>query len=471
MTSLTHNVKRRQATNLEPPVGDVLKFLESDTDNYLNYVKELTKFLTEPEERYDNIRVAKRDGGFTKVIFKSESTEVPLIYRNADLYIIGWMVGTTFYMEKDSHDKLEGNTNTEAALRKVIHQAEIKKIDTSFSYQKILLGRTIIEIHKLRQNLEMLRMIGDSSKSNDVIENNIAPFVILFAEAIRFPVIASAIQEAIRKYGGKLKLGRDVKPSNWVEEGGDEDDIIELNELTTIWGKLSRCVPTLRKKDICTEVPIKRLVDGYLQNIKVNINKIQLNDILGVANSHDIDKPITPTRRRAKRDAPIAFLQPSQQRHALLGQQEANLLDHDDNQQPFTASTAINPTRFRPDVVGALHLLTLGILYLSGGKLNFHHSGAGGGHTNPQEATAIATELTDRIVCFIKSTHTGLEDIGFDQEMEIQRQLSTALVRGDRIEGIVEELIAEYCFDRIDEDEVQTAAAMLSKAVKEDKCF
>lgn len=447
--------------------GD-LELFESQDKAYLNFITHLKSLLTEANEQYEGIRVSKRTSGYTKVIIKSGNTEVPFVYRNRDLYIIGVIVGQKCYMD----GKALSEVNDRPALNNVISPATAESLSTDFSYGNIMPKgeKTEIRFAELGYHLQKLTKIGDKRERKRVLENNLSPFVILFAEAVRFPVIATAAQEAFRADAGTLKLSQDVVPPNLAVQA----NVIRIHTLLLIWGRLSTCVKTLLVDNQCVatvevwEKPSKEYPDGFLLPRETKIDKESLKVLLGVANSYSFSKFNIP-RARGKREASFALLQPVQQRLTLSHRPE-NLLGYDDHlEQPSDGTSAISAVLPSLDIPGALQLLTLGILHLTGRRL--HQTETDKTIDNSKEASAIAADLTDRVVCFIRSAGSSKEEIEFEVQMKLQRQLAAALFRGDQIDGIVSDFIGEYGPDNMDTMDIESAAAMLSQAVDDGNCF
>lgn len=447
--------------------GD-LELFKTQNRAYLNFITHLQSLLTEANEQYEGIRVSKRTPGYTKVVIKSGNTEVPFVYRNRDLYIIGVIVGQKCYMDS----KALSEVNDRPALNKVISPATAESLSTDFSYKNIMPKgeQTEIRIAELGYHLQKLTKIGDQKERKKVLENNLSPFVILFAEAVRFPVIAKAAQDAFQAVAGTLKLSQDVVPPKLAVQA----NVIRIHTLLLIWGRLSTCVKTLFVDNQCVatvevwEKPSREHPEGFLLPRETKIDKESLKVLLGVANSYSFSKFNVP-RARGKREASFDLLQPVQQR-LTLSHRPGNLLGYDDYlQQPSGSTSAISAVLPSLDISGALQLLTLGVLHLTRRRL--HQTEADQTIDNSKEASAIAADLTDRVVCFIRSAGPSKAEIEFEVQMELQRQLAAALFRGVHIDGIVSSFIEKYSPDNMDTMDIESATAMLSQAFDDGNCF
>ncbi|XP_065088165.1 uncharacterized protein LOC135709705 [Ochlerotatus camptorhynchus] len=433
MQSLFSRVKRQ--TN-SVKTGDLQKFRTRD-NAYLQFIGELKSVFTEPNEIYGNIKVTKRREGITKVNIKDGATQVGFIYRNRDLYIIGLVTGSTFYIDKEVYDGL--GKKIPSAWTSVIGTSKVVALSNPFSYNQILPSgeNTELQIGKLGDSLTKLTQVGDTSKRSQIMTQHLGPFVVAFSEAIRFPVVAREVQGAIRKATGTVKLSKNLV--NQLSLGHPSERtkgyVFSIYSLLLNWSKLSdRVVPLYSNPP----QPAPALQDG---KYTLRLEKNQLNTLLGVANSYRFTQ-INTGPGRGKRDLTSIFDNAIPQHPALLEQQQINRIDYEGNagqSPPMSSSSGIASITHSPDVVGALHLLTVGLLYLYGRKMNVP-IGNNQRPLDPREAYGIAVDLTDRIECFLKST--GLElNLGFEEEMQLQREVARALVRGERVEEILTKVL------------------------------
>lgn len=413
-------------------IGDLQLFKTRD-NAYTSFITELTTMFTEPNEQYDGIKVSKRASGYTKVIIKHGQTEVPLVYRNRDLYIIGVIIGKVCYMDKKAHAEM----NDIQELRKVISPAKDERLSTEFSYQFIMpkAEHTEIRFEELEFNLQKLTQISDKMKRMEAMPY-LSPFVILFAEAIRFPVIAKLAQRAFRSVDGTLKLSTDVTP----REMGNNSYVIMIHKLLLNWGNLSGCVKSLSMNKNCLATfdtrakPTWEFQEGHLTAKQVDISKGTLLTLLGVANSCAFEK-FKVTQARGKRDVLYGPLQLFRQQQTLLRSQK-QLLQYDGNGHASTKEV-----HHHLDITGALCLATLGILNFTARSLQ--PTEADTTMNSSREAAATAADLTQRVVHCMRCKGVSSENIGYDVQMELQRQLTAAFFRGDQFEGIIANFVEE----------------------------
>ncbi|XP_065088166.1 uncharacterized protein LOC135709707 [Ochlerotatus camptorhynchus] len=429
--SLFSRVKR-QANSVK--TGDLEQFRSRDKA-YQNFIDELKSVLTEPNEIYGNIRVTKRRDGITKVNIKDGANQVGFIYRNRDLYIIGFVTGSTFYIDKEVHDGL--GKKIPSAWTTVIGTSKVETLSNPFSYGQILPSgeNTVLQIGKLGDSLNKLTQVGDTSKRSQIMTQHLGPFVVAFSEAIRFPVVAREIQGAIRQSTGTVRLSKNILEPLSIGHPDERCNQFSLSiyELLLNWGKLSDRVPLVYAIGSDGAPPLRE------SDCILRLEKNQLNTLLGVANSHRFDR-INTAPVRGKRDLTIMFDNTIPQHPALL-EQQINGIDYEQS-LPMSAPCGTTSITHSPDVIGALHLLTVGLLYLYGRKMNVA-VGENRRTLDSREAYGLAADLADRIGCFFR--FAGLElEIGFEEEMHLQRQLSSAILHGESVEPILTELLYQH---------------------------
>lgn len=440
-----------------------LELFKDKDGAYMKFIGDLTTTLTEADEAYDGIRVSKRTSGYTIVIIKHGETEVPLVYRIRDLYIIGVIVGKVCYMDHKAYAAV----NNMNELNKVIFPAKAESLTREFSYHFIMPKgeNTEIRFEELEFYLQKLTQIGDKMKRIEVMQKYLGPFVILFSEAVRFPAIAILAQQAFRSDDGKIKLSEDVAPPDVVLN----ENVIKIHTLLLIWGRLSSCVKYLNDgKDCTATVEIKHKPTlGHLKEYstpqEIKINKDTLKALLGVANSYSFEK-FKVTLPRIKRESLNVPL-PLYQQQLILSNHQENLLEYDGITQQSSAAAA-NNVMPNLDMTGVLQLLTLGILHFT--KKRLHLTEFETVIHNSREAAAVATDLTDRIVRFMICSGASSEEIDYENQMQLQRQLTTALFRGDKIDGIISNFVAEYGIGDMDG---QSAEETLYQAILDGECF
>nr|XP_029732204.1 uncharacterized protein LOC115268314 [Aedes albopictus] len=411
-------------------VGDLQLFKTRD-NAYKNFIAELTTLFTEANEQYDGIKVSKRASGYTKVIIKHGQTEVPLVYRNRDLYIIGVIVGKVCYVDKKAHAEM----NDLQELKKVIAPAKDERLSAEFSYQFIMpkAEHTEIRFEELEYYLQKLTLISDKMKRMEAM-TFLSPFVVLFAEAIRFPVIATLAQRAFRSVDGTLKLSTDVAPPEMARNSY----VIMIHKLLLNWGTLSSCVEALHKNNKCNATfgvranPTWQFPEGKLTAKEVDINKGTLLALLGVANSCAFQK-LKVSQGRGRRDISLKLF--LQQQQALLHSQQ-NLLQYDGNGQPSTRDVL-----HHLDMTGTLCLATLGVLNFTGRRLQPTETDTT--MDSSREAAAMAADLTQQIVQCMQFSGVLSNEIEYEVQIKLQRRLAVALYRREPIDGIVSSFIEE----------------------------
>lgn len=436
MQSLFSRAKRQ--TNLS---GDLNTFRTKDRA-YLNFIDSLISALTESNEVYGKIRVTKRKDGITKVTIQDSATntQVGFIYRNQDLYIVGFVVGNTFYIDKEVYDGLNGRIPN--GWKTVVNAANTVALSNPFSYNQILPKgeSTSLQIGKLGDSLRQLTQIGDTSKRSQIMTQHLGPFVVAFSEAIRFPVVARSVQEAIRKNAGTVSLSTNlVRPLSLGHPSErTENHVFTMYSLLLNWSKLSDRVPAFYGNPPRQMPP---LVEG---RYTVNLEKNQLNTLLGVANSYRFQKfTPAPVNNRGKRDLQSLFDSVTRPNPAQL-EQQINYVDFEGNVQggpPPPPSMAMSSITHNVDVVGALHLLTVGMMYLYGKKMSVPLEGSS--YQDPKEAFAVAVDISDRIGCFLKSNGIKIE-VGFEEEAKLQREIAMALIRGDDVEQVLTKFMEQH---------------------------
>lgn len=425
MQSLFARIKR-QAVSVQ--TGDLQDFKQNG-QLYIKFIDDLTKLFSEPNENYGSIKVTKRKDGITKVNLKNGDTQVNFIYRNRDLYIIGFVTGSVFYVDGEVYEGLGRRIPRDWAS--VIGTNNAVSL-VAFSYSNIMSAgsRATLNMSNLDRSLEQLTLVGDNMRRIDILSEHLAPFVVAFSEAIRFPVVAKSVQEAIVKdrERGVLRLDKNVVPARSLGHPDQRKDpyVLDIYSLLLNWGKLSERVEPLYKNQHgkCIEDT----------NYVLNLCKGQLNALLGMANSQAFKK-FVPVPARSKRDLDYTYSNAFPQHLPLLEQEDIiNRIDYEGPVRQSSSAGITNPT-IRPDLVGGLHLLTVGMLYLYGRKMNTS-IGSYQSYHDPLEANGIAVDLVDRIVCFLKSAGFEME-IGFDEAMKLQRELSEALIRGENLAQVL----------------------------------
>ncbi|KXJ78157.1 hypothetical protein RP20_CCG005487 [Aedes albopictus] len=456
--------RTRRSTEL---VGDLNLFKTKD-QAYLKFIDSLVTRFSDPNVKFGQIKVTKKDDGITKVTIKdsSTSTQVGFIYRNRDLYIVGLLVDTTFYIEGDAYKKAKAETLN--SWKSAIGAKNMVDV-SSFTYANILPygENTNFELSKLGESLTQLVQIGDTKKRKDIVETHLSPFVVAFAEAIRFPVVKREVQDMIRKPPGTfLKLSKNIIPmlSLGHPDERTSKQVFSIYSLLLIWGKLSDRVPALYG-----DPPQNLPAIGKKGDFPLHLDKVQLSTLLGVANSNSLKHlPVAPTRR-AKRDISSTFVSSLRHTPTLL-EHHIDYIDYDGklqqkHQSPSAGATSITHT---PDVIGALHLLAVGMLYLTRKKLNIPLGNAEY-YRDPRDALVVAVDITDRIRCFLKSAAFEL-DVGFEEEVELQRQIARALIRGDSVESVYSAFLEQHYFDAKGyNDTLETLQKQLIEALASEK--
>lgn len=266
---------------------------------------------------------------------------------------------------------------------------------------------------------------------------HLGPFVVAFSEAIRFPVVAREIQGAIRKAAGTVSLSKNlVRPLSLGHPSErTSNHVFTMYSLLLNWSKLSDRVPAFYGNPPKQMPP---LVEG---RYTVNLEKNQLNTLLGVANSYRFQKfTIAP---RGKRDVTSMF-DNSIHRNVPLLEQDIKSIDYEENVQQASSSPPMGmaSVTHSPDVIGALHLLTVGMLYLYGKKMGVP-MGSAQHYDDPRDALAVAVDITDRIGCFTRSA--GFEpDVGYEEEVMLQRAIARALIRGESLESVLSAFLEQH---------------------------
>ncbi|KXJ73132.1 hypothetical protein RP20_CCG016444 [Aedes albopictus] len=416
-------------------VGD-LNIFKSKDQAYLKFINSLVSRLTEPNEKYGQIKVTKRDDGVTKVTIKDSSTntQVGFIYRNRDLYIVGLIVDGTFYIDSQVYGELGKkipNAQKTVEIRPFIYGNILPKGD-----------KTELKIAKLGESLQQLVQIGDTFKRIDIMKDHLSPFVVAFAEAIRFPVVAREVQDVIRKPLGTLKLSKNLVRTLSLghPDARTPNHVFSIYSLLLSWGKLSDRVPALYGNPPQYLPPIVK--DQYI----LNLDKNQLSTLLGVANSQSFQKFSVAPNTRGKRDLFSPFSNSVNHGSSLLDHQ-IDYVDYDGNlqQDRSSSSSGVSSITHTPDVIGALQLLAVGMLYLTRKKLNIP-LGNTERYRDPKDALVVAVDITDRIICFLKSASFDLE-VSYEEELELQRQIAKALIRGDSVESVYSAFLEQHYFD------------------------
>ncbi|KXJ78158.1 hypothetical protein RP20_CCG005488 [Aedes albopictus] len=423
-------------------VGDLNIFRMKD-QAYLKFINSLVSRLTEPNEKYGQIKVTKRDDGVTKVTIKDSSTntQVGFIYRNRDLYIVGLIVDGTFYIDSQVYGEL--GKKIPNAWKSVINAQKTVEI-RPFIYGNILPKgeKTELKIAKLGESLQQLVQIGDTFKRIDIMKDHLSPFVVAFAEAIRFPVVAREVQDVIRKPLGTLKLSKNLVRmlSLGHPDARTPNHVFSIYSLLLSWGKLSDRVPALYGNPPQYLPPIVK--DQYI----LNLDKNQLSTLLGVANSQSFQKFSVALNTRGKRDLFSPFANSVDHSSSLLDHQ-IDYIDYDGNlqQDRSSSSSGVSSITHAPDVIGALQLLAVGMLYLARKKLDIP-LGNTERYRDPRDALVVAVDITDRIRCFLKSAYFDLE-VSYEEEMELQRKIAKALIRGHSVESVLSAFLEQHYFD------------------------
>ncbi|XP_062558768.1 uncharacterized protein LOC134223601 [Armigeres subalbatus] len=438
------NLFSRHKRHTRPVLTGDLKIFRTTKRSYLKFIDVLKSELTEPDERYGSIRVTKRDNGITKVIIEDSdtNTKIGFIYRNRDLYFVGLVVGNTFYVDKEVYEK-DHQRKLPTAWTNVIGVSEIEALSKPLQYREILPDRTNtwLQIGKIGHSLSQLAQIGDQKERMPIIKQHLAPFVVAFSEGIRFPVVAQLVQEAFRKIDGTVPLSTNIVDRLSLGHPSERtpDDVFTIYSLLLYWGKLSDRVSAFYADPPIQMPPLK---EGLYT---LNLEKNQLNTLLGVAVSNRVPKP-TPTTttvkpkkpKRPKRDLMSWFGHTNHPNPAQLAQQ-IDYVDFEGNVPPQVNTTAVTHS---PDVIGALHLLTVAMMYLCGKKKSIPLDSAQD-YRDPREALAVAVDISDRLGCSLKKA--GLEEaIGFEKELELQRQIAKALVEGDDVERVLTKFIEQH---------------------------
>ncbi|KXJ78156.1 hypothetical protein RP20_CCG005486 [Aedes albopictus] len=439
MQNLFSRAKRQTSSGL---TGDLNTFRTRDKA-YLGFIQSLTSALTESGEVYGKIKVTKRNNGITKVTIKDSASnaQVGFIYRNRDLYIVGLVVGNTFYIDKEVYDGLSKRIPN--SWKSVINAPNTVALSNPFSYNQILPSGegTVLQIGKLGNSLSQLTKIGDTSKRSQIMTQHLGPFVVAFSEAIRFPVVAREIQGAIRKATGTVSLSKNlVKPLSLGHPSErTKNHVFTMYSLLLNWSKLSDRVPAFYGNPPKQMPP---LVEG---RYTVNLEKNQLNTLLGVANSYRFQK-FTIAPPRGKRDVGSLVDSVIQYNHPML-EQQINYVDYEGNVQQAPPAPSMGPTSIThsPDVIGALNLLTIGMLYLYGKKMDVPLGSVQRSY-EPREALMVAVDITDRIGCFVKSSGFGIE-VGYEEEMELQRKIARSLVVGENVEQVLAKFLEQHYSD------------------------
>lgn len=396
---------------------------------YLTFIDQLRGDLTQPNVQYGGIRVTKRDNGITKVILKSGTTQIPFIYRNSDLYIIGFVLGSgtsqVFYADHDVFKQISpretvGKLPAKHAWRSVLGDVTVDTLSVPLSYNNILQGRTQVPINEMGDSLKKLTEVGNKNKKPDIVKNDLAPIVVAFSEAIRFTVVARAVRDAFVKNGGKLDMNANVL--KLAGAGGPDQrksTKFSITWLTLNWGTLSDKVKVCYV-DNQAPAPCK-----YRDEL-LGLEKNQLNQLLGVATARAFPA-------RGKRAVPQWLALPAEQVVDPVGQ-----IGFDGDLQGSSSTNKISSITHSLDMVGSLHLITMGIMYLSGRKLQ----AVGTDHeVDSPEAQAIAADLVEKINCVTD------EEPDFDEVMQMQRELYGAVIRGADLvkitNGLVERKLAQ----------------------------
>lgn len=220
----------------------------------------------------------------------------------------------------------------------------------------------------MEKSLKQLKTIGDGANEQQIgtiVRGHILPFVVAFAEAIRFKWVALLVAEQFTTDDGKLDLAKNVvQQSGVVPQKQDRvgklivrnDEPFDIDWLLHQWGKLSDNAKIL-------------YVDGkphapYLEEggIRLNLGKNPLNELLSVANGQAF-----PTSTRLKRDIQ-QWIHP-QVVSQTLANHAYDRIGVEGDLQGSPNPNQISTVSYQLDMVGSLHLITMGILYLSGHKL------------------------------------------------------------------------------------------------------
>lgn len=433
----------RQATSANSVKTGDLEVFKRNGQAYRQFINELTELFTEPNEKYGTIKLTKRKAGITRVNIKSGTTEVGFIYDNVSLYIIGLVVGPTFYVDETRYAEQKNKIPKEwipvlgTGVSETVTLVEL-------SYKNIMPRgeRAQLKIGLLDKSLNKLTEIGDTNQRISIMEEHLAPFVVSFSEAIRFPVVAKLVQREIVKNKvdneGTLYLNESIVAELSLGHPAQRGEgyIFHIYSLLLNWGNLSKAA-----KGVYSEYGHACINDT---NYALNLCKGQLNALLGVASSLTFDRYIPPSSR-SKRDLEKIYYNTVPGHQPLLEPHIGNGIDYEGNVQqsppPNTSSPSLSGITASPDLVGALHLITVGMLYLYGRRMDMP-TGNHQSYLNPREAYGIAADLADRVECFLKSA--GFEmDVGFGEHMQLQRELSEALIRGQSVEQVLASFLVE----------------------------
>ncbi|KAL1392827.1 hypothetical protein pipiens_012193, partial [Culex pipiens pipiens] len=402
-------LRAKRATNRNTETeetGDIDEF-RINSSKYLTFIEKLRAKLTQPSVKYGSIRLTKSDNGITKVILKSGSTKVPFIFRNSDLYIVGFVLGSgptaVFWTDhavfETLSSQLTGNKlPTRHEWRTVLGDVTVKTLSITLVYDDInKYNNWNVPINKMGKSLEQLAMIGDGSGKVAIVEKNIMPFVVAFSEAIRFKVICKAVQDVFTKDGGTFNMKSNAL--NPAGAGGPDQrrkTAYDYEWLVQHWGQISDRVKP------CYDGKVTSPFNFHGEELW--LGKEQLGQLLSVA----MASSFTP---RTKRDVPNWL-----NHHIPLEKQAGavpNLLESSSSSanQPAVAN--------RFELAGALQLISFGVLYLSGQQLKpteYERALA------PREAQAIAADLAAKINCVAKV------ESDFDEDMRMQRELYAGLM-------------------------------------------
>ncbi|EDS32752.1 conserved hypothetical protein [Culex quinquefasciatus] len=433
------NRAKRATTTVR--TGNIDDF-KKNGQNYLTFIDSLRGDLSQPNVAHGGIRVTKTDNGITKVILKSGTTQIPFIYRNSDLYIVGFVVGSVFYADNDvfkwiSPRETVGKLPAKHAWRSVLGDVTVDTLSVPLSYNNILQGRSKVPINKMGDSLKKLTEVGDRNKKSAIVKEHLVPFVVAFSEAIRFTVVARAVRDAFVKNGGELDMKTNVL--KLAGAGGPDQrksTRYDITWLTLNWGSLSEKVKVCYL-DKQAPTPFKYCDEP------LGLEKNQLNQLLGVATARSFPAS------RGKREVQW-FKQPVQQVVDPVGR-----IGAEGDLQEASSSKPMSAITHHLDMVGSLHLITMGILYLSGRKLQaFEHER----EVDGQEAQAIAADLVEKINCV-----TGL-DSDYEEDMRMQRELYGAIVRGADVVQIMTGLVEQRIEKRkVVEEAVKSISFELAK--------
>lgn len=457
MLTLFRRAKRQATSGL---IGDIIQF-RNKNGAYLNFIQSLTAAFTESNEAYGGVKVTKRTEGITKVTIKDSkaNTEVGFIYRNRDLYIVGFVVGNTFYIDKEVYNDLKNQISDK--WKKVINAANTVQLSNSFNYIDIMVekGATKFQMVKLSDSLKQLTLVGDTSKRFDIMRNHLSPFVVLFSEAIRFPVLAREVQSELLKPDGSVSLSMNIVPKLGLGHPSDRNEVITLFTALTKWGKISASIPNLY--GISTGKPGRYVLEE--DRFSIIVGKDHLNALLGVANSRCFEKVVVAPVSRSKRDLSAMFdwshLEPAQ-----LDQQTKNVTFEGDVSQSSTPPPSdVASVTQSPDLIGFLYLLNVGMFYLYKKKMRVEMENDSRVQ-DPREAMAVAVDISDRIKCFWKSGNFQTE-VGYEEHVELQKQIARALIGGHSVAHVLSTFMEQHYSDAPGNGgSLETLRVQLSKA-------